>query len=306
MALAAPAFAATPSAADVESARALYVRGKQLRDEGDLAGSLESLKAAHALVPTPITALELARALSLLTRLLEARAILLTIERMPILPDESKKAGASREEARALSSELGELIPSLAIKVDVAPGIVPVVTIDAQQVPTEALAVPRKVDPGKHVVHVRAGTMEKTEEVTVSERESRSLTFDLRGAAPVTTPPASDQGARGATTEATTNPWLVASLATAGVATVVGTVSGAVAWSTSTGLHDACLGGRCPPEAHDDLSLVQTTSTISTVAFIAAGASLAAAVAIWAFSPARGRNVMATTSTTSLGGWSCR
>src|SRR5262249_10259013 len=65
LALATGAARADTNTADVESARALYHDGRALRDAGDLAGSLAKFKAAHAVLPTPITAIECGRALEL-------------------------------------------------------------------------------------------------------------------------------------------------------------------------------------------------------------------------------------------------
>ena len=65
-----------PSAADAETALALYKTGKQMRDSGDAKGALEKLRAAYALVETPIIALELGRTYAALGKLVEAREVL--------------------------------------------------------------------------------------------------------------------------------------------------------------------------------------------------------------------------------------
>ncbi len=265
---------AAPSPADVESARSLYVLGKELRDQGNLAGSLEHFKAAHALVPTPITALELARAHALVGQPLEARAILLGIERMAVAPDESKKATASRAEARTFAEDLARLIPALDIRVSRAPGADAEVTIDGERVPVEALAVPRKVNPGKHVVVARVGALEKTEDVSVPEREVRIVSFDLRGAVPTARPVEHVE-------EQTRGPWLAVSLGVAGVASAVSLGAGAYALSKKGSLDDVCVAGRCPPVAHDDLSDLRTWSTVSTVAFGVAVVAVGTSVVLW-------------------------
>lgn len=93
LALAAPsahaqsAPGASPSAADLESARELYKEGKVLRDKGDLQGALERFKAAHAYGQTPVTALELGRTHMQLQQLVEAREVLLSVGRMNVQPD---------------------------------------------------------------------------------------------------------------------------------------------------------------------------------------------------------------------------
>lgn len=284
--LAAKTSRAAPSAADVETAKALYVSGKELRDAGDLVASYEKLKAAHALVPTPITALELARALALLARHLEARQILATIERMPVMPDESKKASASRGEAQELAAQLLQLLPSLVVELRAAKDAQPVVTVDGERVPTESLGVPRKLNPGKHVVVARVGEVERTEHVDLAERETRTVTLDLSSARR----PAVDRTPHDAvppSPSASTSPWVTVTLIVAATGAVVGTTTGIIAWSKSGSLHDSCVAERCPPPVHDDLSLVQTTSTISTIGFGVAALSGVAALTLWLVSPTK-------------------
>lgn len=276
---------AAPSAADVETAKGLYVSGKELREAGDLRASYEKLKAAHALVPTPITALELARALALLSRHLEARQVLASIERMPVTSDESKKAAASRVEAQELAAELAQLLPSLVIALQLAKNAEPVVTVDGERIPTEALGVPRKLDPGKHTIVARVGDFERSEQVDLAERETRTVTLDLRDAAMTATPPpAPRESERRAPS---TSPWVTGTLIVAATSAAVGTTTGIIAWSKSGDLRDACVAERCPPPVHDDLSLVQTTSTISTIAFGVAALSGIAAVTLWLVSPTK-------------------
>src|SRR3954468_21664980 len=72
---------AEPTAADSETALQLYKDGKALRDGGDLQGALAKLRAAYALVQTPLTALELGRTQIALGQLLEAREVLLAVSR---------------------------------------------------------------------------------------------------------------------------------------------------------------------------------------------------------------------------------
>lgn len=285
LAVAVPA-AAAPSPADVESARALYVLGKELRDRGDLAESFEHFRAAHALVATPITALELGRAYALLGKPLEARAVLSGIERMPVAPDESKKAAASREEARAFGEELAALIPSLLVKIECPAGAEPVVTIDGARIAREALAVPRKVNPGRHTIVASVGETQRKEEVTLDERESRTVSFDLRGAAATASHTSRSESNAGASASHR-GPWLTIALGAAATSAVVGAGSGVFAWTMAGDLKDSCVDGRCPPEVHDELSQVKTASAISTVAFVVTAVALAAAAGIWIAEPKR-------------------
>jgi hypothetical protein len=118
-----PSARAEPTPADIESARALYVKGLELRDGNDLAGSLERFRAAHALAPTPITALELGRAQMLANQLLDARETLLTVERLPVRADESQKAAQARVEAAKIADQLRARIPAVRIAFAPPPAI---------------------------------------------------------------------------------------------------------------------------------------------------------------------------------------
>ncbi len=175
---------ASPTPADIESARALYVSGKELREAGDLRASLEKFKAAHALVPTPITALELAHAYVLLDKPLEARQLAMSVERLPVAPDESRKAAAARDEARALDAKLSAVIPSLVLVLKNHQGMSSRVLIDGEIVPTEALSVPRKVNPGHHVVVGQTEEGETTVAIDLNEGESKNVVLDFEHIAP--------------------------------------------------------------------------------------------------------------------------
>src|SRR4051812_9895793 len=87
------AYADGPTAADLESARALVKEGRALRASGDVRGALEKFKAGHALGQTPITALELARTYEMVGALVEAREVCLSVARMPVERDETERSG---------------------------------------------------------------------------------------------------------------------------------------------------------------------------------------------------------------------
>jgi hypothetical protein len=192
-ALAAFAVASTAhaqSAADLETARALFKEGKELRARGDLHGALEKLKAAHAVGRTPITGLELARTHALLGELVEAREVALDVARIRVAPDETERSTEARSEAIQLAEELRERIPDVTVHVSGAPeGVVPEVVIDGRALPPDLVGEPFKVDPGTHVVAVvesRGGATSR-ETVTIAEREARQVT--LAYPAPSAAPP---------------------------------------------------------------------------------------------------------------------
>ena len=290
------AFAEPPNAADVETARGLYVEGLELRDGGKLEMSLARFKAAHSLAATPITSLELGRAHTLLAELVEARDVLLSVERMPVQPGESPKAANARLEAHAMAEQLRERIPSMRIVFVPEPHAPPRVTIDGVAIPAEALATPRKVNPGNHVVVADANGVRATASVLLVERELRMVTLELRAGSPSTQPappgpspgpepgPAPSGGGAG--------PWFYAGLGAAGVGIVVGTITGAIALSKANALETECTGNACPRSASDDLSTSRTMGVVSTIAFCVAGAGAALAVVSYLTRPSATTNVL--------------
>src|SRR5678810_388595 len=73
---------AEPSAADLATARELYLQAKDLRSAGDLKGALEKYQAAWQTAPTPIIGIELGRTHTQLGQLIEARETFLAIARL--------------------------------------------------------------------------------------------------------------------------------------------------------------------------------------------------------------------------------
>ncbi len=183
--LIAPA-ARAQTAEDLETARALFKEGRELRAAGDLHGALTKLKAAHAVGRTPITGLELARTHVLAGELVEAREVALDVARIRVAPDETERSAAARVEAAQLAQELRDRIPDVTVHVTGAPaGLVPEVVIDGRALPPDLVGEPFKIDPGDHVVAViaRAGATSKAT-VTVGERESRQVSLAYPPAAP--------------------------------------------------------------------------------------------------------------------------
>ena len=194
MAMAPGRVAFGQSASDIAQARELYNQGKDLRNRGDNVGALEKLKAAHAIAGTPLTGLELGRTLALLGRLVEAQEAFLSVARIPVRPEETAQSAAARRDSERLAGEMRTRIPSLTINVSGVPVDTVAVTVDGAAVPTQALAAPRFVDPGAHVVSARSTTGGTAEtRVDLKEGESRTveLTIVFKGAAPAPPPGAS-------------------------------------------------------------------------------------------------------------------
>jgi hypothetical protein len=166
-----------PNAADRETARIAFADGNKLRDEGNVRGALEKYKAAFALAPTPVTALEVGRAEGDLGQLVEAREVLLRVDSIPAR-NESPKAQAARAEASAMAAKLASRIPKVSLHVN-GPVEAASITIDGVAIPREALSVARVLNPGRHVALAIVSGHTVQQNFDVREGETREVTLDL-------------------------------------------------------------------------------------------------------------------------------
>ncbi len=281
---------AEPTAADVETARGLYVEGLELRDAGKLEASLARFKAAHALAATSITSLELGRAHVLLGELIEARDVLLSVERLPVLPSESAKGANARVEARALAEQLRERIPQIRVVFSPKPDPMPAVKIDGTSIPAEALGVPRKLNPGSHTIVAEANGARSSTTVLLVEHESRVVALPPPSPGSPSTPAASnganDQGASDGP-----GTWFWIGIGAAGTGVVVGAITGAIAITKADRLDTECLGNACPRSAESDLDTSRTMGVVSTIGFGVAAAGATIAIVAWLTRPTTGTSV---------------
>ena len=268
--LCAPAFA--QSLADRETARSLMDDGDAKRDRGDRAGALKSYEAADALMHVTSTGLEVAKAQVALGMLLEARETLARVQRIPSKPNDSPPLVAAKKAADALSTDLATRLPSLVVNVTGAEPAQITVTIDGETIPSAALAAPRKVNPGAHAVIARAAGMEKREDVTLGERDTRTVSLELRPAAATPPPPPP------AHPSALPRALEYGGFGVAIVGIGVGTVTGILSLSKVSDVKNDCTDNHCPPGRQSDIDSAKSLGTVSTIAFIVAGAGAATGV----------------------------
>lgn len=295
----APAAVAAPSAADMESARQLFKEGKDLRDKGDLKGAREKLKAAHALGQTPITGVELGKTHVMLNELVEAREAFLSVGRIAVASDETKKSADARIECDKLAAELKTKIPKLRVVLTGVPaGQSAKVTVDGEEVPSAALSEARSVNPGHHVVVAKVGeNPESRAEVDLKESESKDVTLavsvsmttskpeprpegtppgPLPGPAPppsgnntfTSKPPAHDD------TPSSTSPLVYIGFGAAAVGVVVGGITGGLALSKANDVKSQCPNSTCPADKRGLLEDTKTFATVSNISFALAGAGV--------------------------------
>ncbi|MBI2390272.1 MAG: hypothetical protein HYV09_11845 [Deltaproteobacteria bacterium] len=268
---------AEPTEAEKEAAKILFTEGKELRDAGKTAAALERFTRAYDLAPTPITTLELARTHAMLGHLVEARRLYRSVEGIEKKPGESAKSVSARDEAKKLALELDARIPTLLIKVT-ADEPIESASIDGRAIDVGSLPAPIAVDPGKHVVAVRAKTDASVTVIAVEGERDRVVTIEVPKTTTTTTsvvaPPPPATVVAPASSWPRTVRW-VSGIA-AGVGLVVGAGAGVLALSSASDVRDGCSGGVCPPSRHDDLDATRRWATVSTIGFgvAAVGATL--------------------------------
>jgi hypothetical protein len=276
--LAAPSAGAQPSAADRETARSMMQEGRDLREKGDLKGALQRFKAADDIMHVPTTSLEVARTQVSLGLLVEALDTIANIHKVPPAADEPAPFKDARNKADDLDSQVEGKVPSITITVTgAAEGDSAAISIDGVSVPAGALGVPRKIDPGHHVVTAKAAAGEATEEIDVTDGEKKDVALVLvKGG---------DQPAE----QATGGPQKVvhspggltwAGVAVAGVGIVAGTITGVMTLSKASSLKTECdLQKNCGTDpGKSDYKTANTLATISDVGFVVAGAGAVLAV----------------------------
>jgi hypothetical protein len=274
---------AEPTAADKETARALLDQGDAAFKASNFSEALQRYGAAHAIMNVPTTGIEVAKAQEALGKLVEARDTLLEVARFPKKPNEPQAFSKARERAQAHAAEIAARIPALRIQVTGLPsGTTPAVTIDGAEVNPAILGVPRKLNPGKHVITASApGYAEARREVDVAERAELDVPLELTPSAaapvpvPATEPPPKPSSPPPAAPDAkadTTSGSSTSSLAYIGfgigaVGLTVGGITGALAFSKAGTASDQCTNNVCPPAAQADIDSSKTMGTVSTVSF---------------------------------------
>ena len=298
-----PIAAWAETAADIETAKAAIVEGRARLEKGDLAGARDQFKAAWALVRTPKNGVELAETHEKLRELVEARLVYVDVTKLPPRDKESKESLEAREKADARAADLQARIPTITVRLEGVPkGVEPEVSIDDASVPLAALAAPRRLNPGKHVVLVRVkGQPAKKTAFDLAEKQTRVVVVDLTADEAATkpavapakpeapSPSAKPEGSAGSVaakgdpaTAQVASPkvdgaspvekrgmgalaWL--GFGIGGVGLVVGGVTGALAAGKASIVKDNCPNQVCPPAYHADLNAAKAYSTLSNIGF---------------------------------------
>jgi hypothetical protein len=163
-----------------------------MRDKNhDARGAAERFKAAFSLVPTPRIGFELGVTYRTLGNLVDARAAFMAVDRLPVRKNESAEAKKARDDARTQADELDTKIPELTIRLT-GDGQV---SVDGEPLRREALAIPRKLNPGRHVIQVLLdGEARSQKLVDLREGEKKSIDLETPSSKAAVLPPPTPGG----------------------------------------------------------------------------------------------------------------
>lgn len=265
-------YASEPTAADRATARQLMFEGRTLRHDGNLRGALERFRAADALMGVPTTGLELARTQAALGMLVEALDSCTRVIHHAETSDEPPPFREARKAAIELRAELHRRTPSLRFVLPAHADTRELhLQVDGVDIPPATFAVPRLVNPGRHVVELIAGARRQAISVSLAERETREIVLAFSQGEPTAPPPPHDDG------EARRR-WIWGGFATAAVGGTVGTVTGLIAWSQRNDLDTSCPGRVCSADDMDRVERAKGYANASTYAFVLGGVGAAVGV----------------------------
>ncbi len=262
--------------------------GDRLRAAHDNAGALQRYQAAHGIMKVPTTGIEVAKTLTALGKLVEARAMAIEVANLPVVPGEPSVMPAARQEASTLAAQLATRIPSATFQVWPKEAQA-TLFVDSAQIPPAAVGLPYKANPGEHVVQVTAPGYQPAEQrFKLEEGGSTTVSVNLvAGAAepepaPEQIPPPGAEAPPPAPVDPAATPVeqpdrtrAYIAFGIAGAGAVLGTVTGFMSLSKASAAKDHCSDDICTPEAADDIDSSKSLATFSNIGFgvaIAAGA----------------------------------
>ncbi|WP_437955748.1 PEGA domain-containing protein [Sorangium sp. So ce119] len=230
-------------------ARELVYAGDEFFAQKRYAEALRAYQRAERLVCVPTTSIEVAKTLTAIGRLSEARELASTIAASRPTPGEPWPFMQARRRAEALRDELGGRIPRLRVRITPAPATARL-RVDGQAMTASAEGSP--IDPGNHWVEVEAdGYVGARQRVYVPEREVTTLDMAL-------TPVRSPGGGA--------SPWVIGGFATSGAGLALGLGAGVAYLNARSDLEEACRQGTASCSG-DERGSANTLGWVSNVGF---------------------------------------
>jgi hypothetical protein len=283
-------------AGDEAAAVELFEEGKAAATRHQWAVACPKFAESYRLLPRVGSVLNLADCEEQTGRLAEARAHWQQGRDLARAAGDERAALAARRLA-----QLDARVPRLTLRLAADAPAGTTVARDGVEVGAPSLGVALPIDPGPHTVTVSApGRATRTEQVSLREGESKALSLEpgeplAQGAQGAQGTPVTPVAPAGAETATTSSPWsgqrtLALVLGGAGV---VGVGLGAYFGVTTLAKKNEA-GTHCDPDLACDATGVQllhdahVDGNVSTVAFVAGGAALAAGAVLWLMAPGSG------------------
>lgn len=267
---------------DTAAAREHLKQGYALKIENQCAEAIPHFVESQRLDPQAKTLINLAECEETLVRLVDAQNHL--VQARDRAREQAGEVLLKIAEERLAAVE--KKMPLLTISL--APGTLAGVTIlrDGVLLGEASLRMPLPIDPGAHVVTVRAPGFERTYDVALQEGERRTVEV---GGSPAPEPKQSETGASTKATAAERPPaggpnrvpaYVVGAVGVAGLG--VGAYFGLKASSMWSDAKAQCAGG-CSPDApaQSVRSDARSAATLSTAAFLVGGAAVAGALVLF-------------------------
>jgi hypothetical protein len=288
--LATPSLVRADDAADVAAARELGTAGVLLADGGKCDEAIDKLSRAEKLHHAPTILGRLGECQVDVGRLVEGTENLQRVVREPLGPNAPTAFVQAVERAKKVLVVAEPKIARLTLFVEPDAATV---TIDGVAVPQAAIGTARPIDPGSHVVDVRApGYTHAMQTVTLNTSQVASVTIKLEKLPepieptepeppapppkkvepeppPVHIAPPPSEGSATRTIG-------TVSFVIGGVALAAGATFGLFALDRKNALDRACNGTDCPEDARDTLDAAQRWAVASTVCFVVGGAAITA------------------------------
>ncbi len=159
------------------AARKLGYAGIEAYQAADYASAADKLDRAYQVLKAPSLGLWSARSMLATGRLVDASERLVEVTRLSVESGERKVQEKAKVDARRELDALIPRIPSVVIRLEGAEPSDVTLSIDGVGVPSALVGEGRPTDPGKHRVEGVRGTERVQAEVTLKEREDKSVTL---------------------------------------------------------------------------------------------------------------------------------
>jgi hypothetical protein len=287
-----PARAQEPSAADVAGARLLAVEGIKLANAGNCKDAVEKLARAQSLHAAPTILGRLGECQVALGKLVEGTENLRRVVREPLPHPAPPAYVKARARAERVLTAGARRVAHLHIVMNAPPDAKVALTVDGEPVRAELVGADRPTDPGAHLVEATApGYLKDSENVSLLEGAEATVTITLK-ADPNAKTLEQETSANAAlqvvppTPSAALSPGpsrvpAMVAFAAGAAGLAVGGIFGGLAVAKRGSLDAECNPSKvCPSTAQGTLDSLNTTSTVSTIGFIAGGVGVAAGVVL--------------------------